>query len=278
MRFAASPYVHPTGCPVTAMRHTDGSVPDYHALLDYDGPADLLADRVILITGAAHGIGHAVALRYARHGARLVLLDWDRAGLEALSDRIVAQGSAEPVLCPADLSGITIGGVREITDRLGERFGRLDGLLNNAAWVGALAPFEHYPPAAWTKVMNINLAAPFFLTQWCMPLLRKAADPVVGFSLQQVSRAYWGAFAMAKAGQQALIGVLADEYGPDSAYPVRVFGVDTGPVLTSGRRQHYPGEAVDAHPQPERVTGPYLYAVGPEAKGRSPLLLGGGDG
>ncbi|EQD42038.1 short-chain dehydrogenase/reductase SDR, partial [mine drainage metagenome] len=101
------------------MRHTDSQVSDYHALLDYDAPADLLADRVILITGAAHGIGHAVALRYARHGAQLVLLDWDRAGLETLADRIAAQGSAEPVLCPADLPGSPVGGVREITDRIG---------------------------------------------------------------------------------------------------------------------------------------------------------------
>lgn len=263
---------------MTSMHQTSKSPPDYRQLLDYEAPADLLADRVILITGAAHGIGESVALRYARHGARLVLLDWDRAGLDALYERILAQGSNEPLLCPADLSGITISGLREIVDHIGGRLGRLDGLLNNAAWVGALAPFEHYPPATWVKVMNINLAAPFFLTQWCMPLLHKADDPVVGFSLQQTSRAYWGGFAMAKAGQRALIDVLADEYHAESAHPLRVFGVDTGPVLTPGRRLHYPGEAVDAHPRPEHVTGPYLYAMGPEAAGLSPLLLGGEGG
>ncbi len=255
------------------MQQTEHMPPAYDCLLDYEGSPDLLKDRVILITGAAHGIGHAVAVRYACHGAELVLLDWDRAGLESLAEEIVAQGHAEPVLCPADLAGITIGGVREIADRIGERYGRLDGLLNNAGWIGVLAPFEHYPPATWTKVMNINLAAPFFLTQWCMPLLRKAADPVVGFSLQESDRAFWGAFALAKAGQRALVGVLADEYGAGSAHPVRIFGIDTGAVLTPGRRQHYPGEAPDAHPEPQRVTGPYLYAIGPEARGFSPLLL-----
>lgn len=258
---------------MTAMPQTGSAAPDYSRLLDYDAPADLLADRVILITGAAHGIGHAVALRYARHGARLVLLDWDRPGLEALHEQILAQGSAEPLLCPADLSGITLSGMREIADQIGKRVGRLDGLLNNAAWIGALMPFEHYLPATWTKVMNINLAAPFFLTQWCMPLLHKAHDAVVGFSLQHANRAFWGGFAMAKAGQRALIGVLADEYHAESAHPVRVFGIDTGPVMTPGRRLHYPGEALDAHPGPDRVTGPYLYAMGPDSSGRSPLLL-----
>ena len=260
------------------MHSTDLPPADYHQLLHYDAPADLLAGRVILVTGAAQGIGRAVALRYAHHGAKLVLLDWDRAGLDSLSDEIVAQGSLEPLLCPADLSGITISGLREIADHIAKRLGRLDGLLNNAAWIGALTPFEHYPPASWTKVMNINLAAPFFLTQWCMPLLHKGSDPVVGFSLQAASRAYWGGFAMAKAAQEALIGVLADEYHGQSAHPVRIFGIDTGAVMTPGRRLHYPGEASEAHPLPEQVTGPYLYAMGPEARGTSPLVLRAGAG
>ncbi len=249
------------------------SVPEFRQLLSYEASLDLLADRVILITGAAQGIGRAVALRYARHGARLVLLDWDRGGLDALSDEILAQSGRDALLCPADLSGITISGLREIADHIGELCGRLDGVLNNAAWIGALTPFEHYPPAAWTKVMNINLAAPFFLTQWCMPLLHKSDEPVIGFSLQAASRAYWGGFAMAKAAQEALIGVLADEYHSKSAHPVRIFGVDTGAVMTPGRRVHYPGEAIDAHPRPEQVTGPYLYAMGTDARGHSPLIL-----
>lgn len=255
------------------MPNSPTTPPDYRALLEYQASEDLLAERIILVTGAAQGIGRAAALRYARHGATLVLLDWDRKGLESLNDEILAQGRGEVLLCPADLSGITIAGLREIADHIGQRLGRLDGLLNNAAWVGALAPFEHYPPASWAKVMNINLAAPFFLTQWCMPLLHKARDPVVGFSLQKVSRAYWGGFALAKAAQEALIGVLADEYHAGSAQPVRLFGIDTGAVMTPGRRQHYPGEAIDAHPLPERITGPYLYAMGPEARAYSPLLL-----
>ena len=255
------------------MDSSDWGAADYGRLLSYDAGADLLAGRIILLSGAAQGIGRAVALRYARHGAQLVLLDWDRAGLESLNEEMASLGTVEPLLCPADLSGITIAGLREITGRIDERFGRLDGLLNNAAWIGALTPFEHYPPATWSKVMNINLAAPFFLTQWCMPLLHKSPDPVVGFSLHAADRAFWGGFAMAKAAQEALIGVLADEYHASSAHPVRVFGIDTGAIMTPGRRLHYPGEAAGTHPSPDEVTGPYLYAMGPQARERSPLLL-----
>ena len=154
---------------------------DYQGLLGYKPRADLLAGRVILVTGAADGIGRAVALAYAAHGARLILLDWNRKALDHVHDEIGNLGFAEPVLCPIDFSGVTIDGLRDVVRLVEERFGALDGLLNNASWIGALSPFEHYAPKTWLKVMNINLAAPFFLTQWCMPVLRKAVDPVIGF-------------------------------------------------------------------------------------------------
>lgn len=247
--------------------------PSYAQLLDYSPPPDLLAGRIILVTGAGEGIGRAVAARYARHGARLVLLDWNRQALESIYDEIVQAGGPEPLLCPADLSGVTIEDLQKIAGQIGDSFGRLDGLLNNAAWIGGLSPFEHYSPAMWTKVMNINLAAPFFLSQWCMPLLHGSDNPVIGFSLHAANAAYWGGFAMAKAGQRALLQVLAEEYHRHSDHPVRLFGVDTGPVMTPGRRQHYPGEAAQCHPDPDSVTGPYLYAMGAGRDIPSPLLL-----
>ena len=249
------------------------AVPAYSDLLSYAPRADLLAGRVLLVTGAADGIGRAVAMTYARHGARLVLLDWNRKGLVALQRELGEAGHAEPLLCPADLSGITVAGVRTIVDGIATRCGVLDGLLNNAGWIGALAPFEHYAPNTWLKVMNINLAAPFFLTQWCMPLLRKSRDPALVFSLHATAHAFWGGFAMAKAAQEALLHVLAEEYHLQGAAPMRVFGIDPGPVLTAGRRQHFPGEAPGAHPAAADVTGPYLYAMGPDAARSSPLLL-----
>ncbi len=248
-------------------------IPSFVQLLEYTPPTDLLEGRVILVTGAADGIGRAVSMTYARHGAQLVLLDWNRKALEYLYDEITNAGGQAPSLCPVDLSGVTISGLRDITKHIADSFGVLDGLLNNASWIGALTPFEHYEPKTWAKVMNINLAAPFFLTQWCMPLLRKAKDPAIGFSLHDTSRAFWGGFAMAKAGQEAQLHVLANEYHLESSQPIRIFGVDTGPIMTTGRRQNYPGEAVDAHPYPDTVVGPYLYAIGPNASGHTEFIL-----
>lgn len=66
--------------------------------------------------------------------------------------------------------------------------------------------------------------------------------------------------------------ILADEYHAGGAQPVRALGIDPGPVATAARRRHYPGEAADAHPLPEAITGPYLFAMGPGARGLSGLV------
>ncbi|MGH8318492.1 MAG: SDR family NAD(P)-dependent oxidoreductase [Steroidobacteraceae bacterium] len=250
-----------------------GGLPSFISLLAYNPPEPILANRVVLITGAADGIGREVAAAYARHGARAVLLDQNRQGLEALCDRIVASGGPAPCLCPIDLSGATLENLREVASRIGQEYGRLDGLLNNAGWIGSFMPFEHYDSHLWSKVLTVNLAAPFFLTQVCIPLLKRSSDPSLVFSLHDSRRAYQGAYGLAKAGLAALVEILADEYDQISAHPMRVIGIDTGPVQTAERRRHYPGESEGKHPPANAVVGPYLYAMGPDAGKRSGLIL-----
>lgn len=252
------------------------SLPDFRTLQQYAPPADLLQGRVILVTGAAEGIGRAVAIAYARHGAKTLLLDRNKRALEFLRAELVAEGAPEPVAVPVELASATTADYRKLAETIGQEFGRLDGLLNNAGWIGALSPLEHAEPELWGKVMTVNLVAPFFLTQWCMPLLARAEDPALGFSLHDTRRAYWNAYGIAKAGLEAFLHIVADEYHAESMHPVRVFGVDTGPVATSERRRHYPGELPDTHPPPESVVGPYLYAMGGEARGFTDFILARG--
>ena len=101
------------------------------SLADWQPAADLLHDRIILLTGAASGIGRAVADAMALHGATVVMLDKDVHGLELAYDEIVAAGYSEPALYPLDLQGATPDDYLQLADTLQQEFGRLDSLVHN---------------------------------------------------------------------------------------------------------------------------------------------------
>ncbi|MFP4080278.1 MAG: SDR family NAD(P)-dependent oxidoreductase [Ectothiorhodospira sp.] len=236
-----------------------------HPLLDYQPATDLLKDRVILITGAAEGIGRALALACARHGATVVLLDKVIKRLEKVYDEIEAAGGPQPAIYPMNLEGATAKDHQDLADNLDREFGRLDGLVNNAGWIGALTPVRHYQLELWARVITTNLHAPFLLTHAVLPVLEKAPDPCIVFSTHDCQRANWGAFGVAKAGQLGLMQILAAEYRGSGR--MRINGVDTGPVRTHMRIDHYPGEDPEQHPLPETMIAPYLYLLGPDSRG-----------
>jgi NAD(P)-dependent dehydrogenase (short-subunit alcohol dehydrogenase family) len=237
----------------------------FDILSEYRASSDLLRDRVILVTGAGDGIGRAVSKAYAAHGASVILLGKTVKKLEAVYDEIEQAGHPQPAIYPMDLRGATEKDYDELSSNVEREFGGLDGLLNNAGWVGVLTPFKFYDAQLWAEVLTVNLHAPFLLTRACLGLLEQANDPAIVFSTHECRRAYWGAYGIAKAGQAAMLQILADEY--DGERPIRVNGVDTGPVRTPLRRLHYPGEDPNQHPAPEEVTLPYLYFMGPDSRG-----------
>lgn len=247
--------------------------PRFETLLGYAPAPAALKGRVIVVTGAAAGIGRAVADAVARLGATVIALDSNGRELEDLRESLAACSAPAPQLEVIDFATATTTDYQQLAARIGKQYGRLDGLLNNAGRIGALSPFEHVEPQVFGQVMAINLVAPFFLTQWCMPLLRKAEDPVLVFSLHHTEQAFWGAYGVAKAGLKGLLHIIADEYHLDGNSPVRVLGIDPGPVATAERRRHYPGEPVDMHPAPGEVIGPYLYALGPDSRGMTNIVL-----
>ena len=101
---------------------------------------NLLADRVILVTGAAAGIGRAAALAFAQHGATLVLLDRQEKALEQTYDAIEQAGGAQPAIITLDLAKASLEHYQALQQQLEQELGRLDGLLHNAAELGELAP------------------------------------------------------------------------------------------------------------------------------------------
>lgn len=229
---------------------------------------DELAGRVIAITGASDGLGRAVALACARHGASVVLIGRSERKLEAVHTEIAAAGGPEAAIGVLDLERALAADYDRLAAALAERYGRLDGLLHNAALLGTLAPIEHYDVPTWCRVLHVNLTAAFALTQVLLPLMKRSADASVVFTSSSVGRrgrAYWGAYAVSKFGLEGLSQVLADELEGTSA--IRVNTLNPGRARTAMRRQAYPAEDVATVPLPVDLTGPYIALLGPASRG-----------
>ncbi|MGB5538907.1 MAG: SDR family NAD(P)-dependent oxidoreductase [Gammaproteobacteria bacterium] len=229
---------------------------------------DLLRDRIILLTGAANGIGRALADALAAHGATLVLLDKDVHGLELAYDDIVAAGHPEPALYPMDLAGAGPDDYTALAATLQQEFGRLDGLIHNAAELGALVPLSHFETELWFRTIQADLNAPCLLTMACLGLLNASSDASVIFTSDSVGRhgkAYWGAYGVAKAGLEGFMQILADELEANT--PVRANSIDPGPVLTGLRRIAYPGENGADLNKPADVVTPFLFLASTASKG-----------
>lgn len=238
------------------------------AIKDYRPAPDLLRERVVLVTGAGDGIGRAAALSYARHGATVILLGRTIAKLEAVYDAIEGEGLPQPAIYPMNLEGATIKDYDELATKVEHEFGRLDGLLHNAADLGILTPLQQYEPELWYRVMQVNLNAPFLLTRACLGILARAPDASVLFVSDRVGRrglAYWGAYGVSKFGLEGLMQILAEE--TENGTGIRANSLDPGPVLTRMRRQAYPGEDPGKLPKPEDLMAPFLYLMGPDSKG-----------
>jgi NAD(P)-dependent dehydrogenase (short-subunit alcohol dehydrogenase family) len=236
----------------------------------HQASAGELAGRVIAVTGASSGLGRAVGLACARYGATVVLIGRSEKKLEAVHAEIAAAGGPEAAIGVLDLERALAADYDQLADALGERYGRLDGLVHNAGLLGTLAPIEHYDVPTWCRVLHVNLTAAFALTQVLLPALKKSADASVLFTASSVGRrgrAYWGAYAVAKFGLEGLSQVLADELEGTSA--IRVNTLNPGRARTAMRRQAYPAEDVESVPLPQTLTGPYIALLGPASRGVS---------
>jgi NAD(P)-dependent dehydrogenase (short-subunit alcohol dehydrogenase family) len=230
--------------------------------------ADELDGRIIAITGPTQGIGRAVALACARHGAIVVLIGRNVKKLETVHAEIAALGRAEATIAPFDLEKALAADYDTLATALHERYGKLDGLLHNASLLGMLSPIEHYDVPTFYRVMHVNVTAAFALTQVLLPVLKQSKDGSVVFTSSGVGRkgrAYWGAYAASKFAIEGLTQVLAAELENISA--VRVNALNPGKARTAMRLQAYPAENPETLPQPEALTGPYLALLGPASRG-----------
>ena len=197
-----------------------------------------LDQRVILVSGAHGGLGSAAAAACARAGATVVLLGRKLPKLNRVYDA-VAQAGAEPLLYPLDMEGASPDDYAELADRLRAELGHLDGVLHCAVEFKGLTPLEHTDPAAFARVVHVNLTAPWWLSQACLPLLRQAQDAALVFALddlERVGQPYWGAYGIAQHGLAAMVGMLHAELASSS---VRVSALQPGPMRTGLRSRAY---------------------------------------
>src|SRR6202795_4413654 len=204
--------------------------------------ADLLAGRVVLITGAGSGLGKALAVECARAGANVILCGRNLAKLERVYDEIENLGKPRPAIATLDLAGATAVDYDNLATARGSEFGKLDGLVHAAGVLGDRTPLEQYDVPTWCRVLHVNLTAPFILTQVLLPSLRKGRDPSVVFVSSGVlrdSRPFWGAYAVAKTGLESVRSMWAQEL--EGGEPqIRVNSVNPGRMRTPMRAAAYP--------------------------------------
>ena len=142
-----------------------------------------LEGKVAIVTGAALGLGHAMAVRMAEQGARVAVLDVLDAEGEAAAAELRARGF-DAAYWHCDVS--VEAEVQRVTDAVAARFGRLDVLVNNAGISGANRPTHDITEAEWDRVMAINVKGVFFHTKHAIPHLRRAG----GGSIVNLSSIY----------------------------------------------------------------------------------------
>ncbi|RZA21607.1 MAG: SDR family NAD(P)-dependent oxidoreductase [Lysobacteraceae bacterium] len=207
-----------------------------------------LQDRVVLVAGAAGGLGSAAAVACAQAGATVVLLGRKVAPLNRVYDAVRAVGP-EPLLYPLDLEGASPDDYDQLAQRLEAELGRLDGLLHCAAEFKGLTPLLHTDPADFARAIHVDLTARWWLTQACLPLLAKSEAAAVVFALDDVVRsggAFWGGYGVAQSAQATLVSMLQAELGEHGP---RISGLRPGPMRTALRGKAFqPNADLKARP------------------------------
>ncbi len=196
-----------------------------------------LSDKVSLVTGAARGIGQAIADRLAANGSRVVYTDLDPAATQAAAARSAgAKGLRMDVTSPEE--------IKAVIDQVVAEFGRLDILVNNAG-VNTLAhrvTIDQFPREEWDRILNVDLTGVYEVSRVAAGVMRKQkAGRIIHIAsiAGLVPLRLQCAFVAAKAGVVNLTRAMALELGP---HGILVNGIAPGSTLTEGTKQLFYGE------------------------------------
>lgn len=236
-------------------------------LNQYQPKANELHGRVILITGATDGIGKALAIAAANLGAQVIAQGRNQKKLEAVANQVTDPATLPMALLPLDLEKAGPAEYEATVEAIEKNFGRLDGLVLNAAILGERAPIEHHDIPKWLRAMHVNTNAPFILTRHCLPLLKKSSDASIVFSSCDIAteaRAHWGPYLVSKWANEGMMRMLADEL---SNTKIRVNSFNPGNTDTKIRMQAFPAENRSAMQKPAAATKGYLFLLSSHSQG-----------
>jgi NAD(P)-dependent dehydrogenase (short-subunit alcohol dehydrogenase family) len=198
-----------------------------------------VARPVALVTGASRGIGAATAREFARRGYDVTISARGEDGLGETAAAVEAAGGNGLALAgdlaePGDLEF-----ARSLVDRTVERFGRIDVVVNNAAW-REMATLRTIGLDSWERTIRIGLTVPAFLSRWAAEHMERAGrgGVIVNVSSIQSKRAagFAPAYVAAKGGLDALTGDLAALYGPSG---IRAVAINPGPIDTEMNADYF---------------------------------------
>ncbi|WP_116092177.1 SDR family NAD(P)-dependent oxidoreductase [Sphingomonas crusticola] len=209
------------------------------------------SDKIALVTGASRGIGAATAKALAARGAHVILVARTVGGLEETEEAIHAAGGTATI-APLDLAdGDSIG---RLADAIGQRWGKLDLLVLNAAILGTLTPVPSIDAKEFSRLLTLNVGANQALIAAFDPWLRQSIAPrlvALTSSVGARPRAYWGGYGASKAALETLVLAYADEMS--GLGDMRVAIVDPGATATAMRTDAFPGEDPATIKQPATV-------------------------